>query len=50
MNVVDSLAAIKKLVFEDNQLELRELVKALDANWNGFEEMRNVPVGAQIRK
>ena len=46
MNVVDSLAAIKKLVFEDNKLELRVLVKALDANWNGFEEMRKMCLSA----
>lgn len=46
MNVVDSLAAIKKLVFEDKKLDLDELVKALDANWDGFEEMRKMCLSA----
>lgn len=41
--VGDSLAAIKKLVFDDKKLTLQELQAALDANFEGLE-------GAQIRK
>jgi pyruvate-formate lyase len=42
INVADSLAAIKKLVFDENKFTMRELKAALDANWqgNGYGEMR----------
>ena len=44
MSVVgDSLAAIKKLVFEDKKLTLRQLRDAMDHNFEGLE-------GAKIRK
>jgi len=36
----DSLAAIKKLVFDDKRYTMAELCDALDANWEGYEEMR----------
>ncbi|HCE45059.1 MAG TPA: hypothetical protein DET40_16080 [Lentisphaeria bacterium] len=39
-NVADSLSAMKKLVFEERKIPLDELVKALDANFAGYEEMR----------
>jgi len=39
-NVVDSLFAIKKLVFEDKKITLRDLQKAVKANFIGFEQMR----------
>lgn len=42
INVVDSLAAIKKLVFEERIISLEELVTALDKNWNGFEWLRRL--------
>ncbi|MEG0292066.1 MAG: pyruvate formate lyase family protein [Anaerovoracaceae bacterium] len=38
--VANSLAAIKKLVFEEKQISLKELNKALDNNFVGFEELR----------
>jgi formate C-acetyltransferase/benzylsuccinate synthase len=38
--VVDSLAAIQKLVFEDKKYTMEELLTALDNNWEGYEEMR----------
>ena len=45
--VANSLAVIKKLVFEDGRVTLEELTKALDANWVGYDELRrlaqNVP-------
>jgi len=37
---VDSLISIKKLVFEDRKYSMAELVKALKADWVGYEEMR----------
>jgi len=36
----DSMAAIKKLVFDDKKYTLSDFQKALDANWEGFEQMR----------
>ena len=40
--VANSLAVIKKLVFEDQRVTLEELTKALDANWVGYEELRRL--------
>jgi len=36
----DSLAAVKKLVFDDKKYTMAQLCDALQANWEGFEEMR----------
>jgi formate C-acetyltransferase/benzylsuccinate synthase len=36
----DSLAAVKKLVFDEKKYTMAQLVDALRANWEGFEEMR----------
>jgi formate C-acetyltransferase/benzylsuccinate synthase len=36
----DSLAAIKKLVFDDKKYTMSQLVEAIKANWEGHEEMR----------
>ena len=35
----DSLYAIKKLVFEDKKYTMAEMLDALDANWEGYDEM-----------
>lgn len=37
--VVDSLAAIKKLVFEDKKLTMKQVIDALDANFEGHEDV-----------
>ncbi len=37
---VDSLMAVKKLVYEDKSLGIAELRQALDANWVGHEHLR----------
>lgn len=39
-DTANSLAMIKKLVFEDSTYTLAEICQALDANWEGYEEMR----------
>jgi trans-4-hydroxy-L-proline dehydratase len=39
-STVDSLLAIKHLVFDQNECSLETLVKALKANWEGFETLR----------
>jgi formate C-acetyltransferase len=38
-NVADSLAVIKKLVFEEKKVTMQELRKALEANWEGYDEL-----------
>ncbi|MDY6935038.1 MAG: pyruvate formate lyase family protein [Spirochaetota bacterium] len=37
---VDSLAAVKKLVFDEKKYTMKELIEALKNNWEGKEEMR----------
>lgn len=36
----NSLAMIKKLVFEDKKYTLEDICKALEADWEGYEELR----------
>jgi pyruvate formate-lyase/glycerol dehydratase family glycyl radical enzyme len=38
----DSLAAIKKLVYEDGTVDMGELVKAIDDNFEGHEKLRQI--------
>ena len=40
VNVGDSFAAIKKLIFEEKKYTMAQLGEALDANWEGHEAMR----------
>jgi formate C-acetyltransferase len=37
---VDSMAAIKKLVYDDKRYTLAEIKKAIDANFEGYEQIR----------
>jgi pyruvate-formate lyase len=48
INTADSFTAIKKLVFEDGKVTMKELKAALDANWegNGYSEMRKMFMSA----
>jgi pyruvate formate-lyase/glycerol dehydratase family glycyl radical enzyme len=48
MNVADSLAAVKKLVYEEKKVTMKELKAALAANWqgNGNSEMRKMFLAA----
>lgn len=39
---VDSLAAIKKVVFEDHLVSLSEMKDAVNANWEGYEDLRHI--------
>ena len=41
-DVGDSLTAIKKLVFEDKKFTMAELCDALDHNFEGYEELRQM--------
>lgn len=40
VNVGDSLSAIKDLVYDSGKYTMAELLAALDANWEGYEDMR----------
>ena len=40
VNVGDSLAAIKKLCFDEKKYTLKQLYDALEADWVGYEEMQ----------
>ena len=42
VNVADSLAAIKKLVFEEKLFTMKDIKEALRKNWEGYEEMRKM--------
>jgi choline trimethylamine-lyase len=45
-NVVNSLVAIKKLVFEEKRITLGDLLDALKSNLEGKEELRSMLLGA----
>ncbi|MBO4300445.1 MAG: glycyl radical protein [Desulfovibrio sp.] len=38
--VVDSLCAVKKLVFEEKKLSMSKLIEAIDANFEGFDDVK----------
>ena len=40
INVADSMAAVKSLIYDRKKYTMKELVTALDANWEGYENMR----------
>jgi pyruvate-formate lyase len=40
INVADSLAAIKKLIFDEKKVTMVLLKQALTANWEGYENLR----------
>jgi formate C-acetyltransferase len=39
VNVGDSLAAIKKLIYDEKKYTMQELLTAIDADWEGYEDM-----------
>ncbi|MBI2906337.1 MAG: hypothetical protein HYX92_01635 [Chloroflexi bacterium] len=40
--IINSLAAMKKLVFEDKRVSMAELIAALKNNWEGREDLRQM--------
>ena len=42
VNVGDSLAAIKKVVFEDKKISMDTLIEALNKNFEGYEDVLNL--------
>jgi len=45
-NVADSLYAMKKLIFEERKISLSELKKALEVNYEGYEDVRQMLLNA----
>jgi formate C-acetyltransferase len=41
-NTADSLAAIKKFVFDEKKISMEELIEVLDKNWEGREDLRRM--------
>jgi formate C-acetyltransferase len=46
VNVADSLAAVKKVVFEDKRVSLPQLIEIMDKNWKGREDIRQACINA----
>jgi pyruvate formate-lyase/glycerol dehydratase family glycyl radical enzyme len=42
VNVADSLASMRQLVFDEKKISKRQLKDALAANWDGYEEIRQM--------
>ena len=40
VNTGNALYAIKKLIYDQKKYTMKQLLEALDANWEGYEEMR----------
>jgi len=45
-NVADSISAIKKIVFEKNKISMAKLIQAMDNNWEGYEDIRQMMIQA----
>jgi len=45
-NIADSLTAMKKLVFEEKKVSMSELMDAIDANFEGKEDLRQMLLAA----
>lgn len=41
VNTGDALYAVKKLVYDEKKYTMEQLLEALDADWDGYEDMRN---------
>lgn len=46
INVADSMAAIRKLVYEDQRINMRELKRALAVDWAGCGDLRKMCLAA----
>jgi pyruvate formate-lyase/glycerol dehydratase family glycyl radical enzyme len=45
-NVADSMAAIKKVVFDKKRVTMKKLIEILNKNWEGHEELRQIMLAA----
>ncbi len=44
--IIDSIAAVKKLVYDDKVLTMEDIVKAIDANFEGYEVIQQMMLNA----
>lgn len=42
VNTINSLAAVKKLVYDEKKVDPETLLKALEANWKGYEDLQKL--------
>lgn len=42
VNVIDSLIIVKQFVFDDKIISMKELISALQANWEGYEDLHTL--------
>ena len=42
VNIINSLSAMKKLVFEEKRVSMKELIDTLKNNWDGKEDLRRM--------
>ncbi|MBU2552061.1 MAG: hypothetical protein KKB20_26860 [Proteobacteria bacterium] len=45
-NVADALTAVNKVLFEEKKTTMHDLIAALDANWEGYEDLRQAVLQA----
>jgi pyruvate-formate lyase len=45
-NVADSITAIKKNIFDDKTVTMDELLTAMNADWKGYEHIRQIMINA----
>ncbi len=43
-NVIDSLIIVKQFVFDEKIITMKELISALQSNWEGYEDLRTLIV------
>ncbi len=48
-SAVDSLLAVKELVYDSKQVSMQELKKALENNWDGYEHLRKKAMNIKHR-
>lgn len=41
-NVIDSLTVVKQFVFDQKQISMSELIRAVKSNWNGYDDLREM--------
>ena len=46
INVVNSLVAVKKLVYDEKKFSIEELYKAIEADWLGYESLQDMCIEA----
>ncbi|MBU3916471.1 hypothetical protein KKA14_13130, partial [bacterium] len=45
-NTSDAIAAIKKVVFDENRVTMTDLIKAMESNWKGYEDIQQMMLNA----